>query len=145
MFDTEEMQNDTNFEERGILQDTHLMHGDFKMPSWPVRVDGAPPYLIQPIAILTHARGDSGFVQRISPPSGQPMLNKGGERYGDTAAPRRWGRLRAGHPNPTEPKENCGSGIPSGLTGLAHRALRRKSAARVRRQQFLSNRLFSMQ
>ena len=77
MFDTEEMQNDTNFEERGILQDTHLVHGDFKMPSWPVRVDGAPPYLIQPIAILTHARGDSGFVQRTSPPSGQPMLNKG--------------------------------------------------------------------
>jgi CoA:oxalate CoA-transferase len=24
----------------------HPVHGDFKMPSWPVRVDGAPPRLV---------------------------------------------------------------------------------------------------
>ena len=46
VLDTGEIQNDPNFEERGILQTIHHpTHGDFKMPSWPVRVDGAPPRL----------------------------------------------------------------------------------------------------
>jgi formyl-CoA transferase len=47
VFDTAEIQNDPNFEERGILQTIHHpMHGDFKMPAWPLRVDGAPPRLV---------------------------------------------------------------------------------------------------
>jgi formyl-CoA transferase len=46
VLDTGEIQNDPNFEERGILQTIrHPTHGVFKMPSWPVRVDGAPPRL----------------------------------------------------------------------------------------------------
>jgi formyl-CoA transferase len=46
VLDTGEIQNDPNFEERGILQTIHHpTHGAFKMPTWPVRVDGAPPRL----------------------------------------------------------------------------------------------------
>ena len=45
--DTLELWNDPSFEERGIMQIMHHpQHGDFKMPAWPVRVDGAPPRLL---------------------------------------------------------------------------------------------------
>jgi CoA-transferase family III len=47
VFDTMELQNDPNMEERGIMQTMHHpQHGDFKMPAWPVRVDGAPPRVL---------------------------------------------------------------------------------------------------
>jgi crotonobetainyl-CoA:carnitine CoA-transferase CaiB-like acyl-CoA transferase len=46
VFDTMEIQNDSNFEERGIMQVMqHAKHGPFKMPGWPVRVDGSTPKL----------------------------------------------------------------------------------------------------
>ena len=40
VFDTMELQNEPSFEERGILQTVHHHNGDYKMASWPVRVDG---------------------------------------------------------------------------------------------------------
>ena len=44
VLDTMELQNDPTFEERGIMQVMeHPKHGAFKMPAWPVRVDGKPP------------------------------------------------------------------------------------------------------
>jgi crotonobetainyl-CoA:carnitine CoA-transferase CaiB-like acyl-CoA transferase len=44
VFDTLELQNDRNFEDRGIMQTMHHpKYGDFKMPAWPVRIDGKPP------------------------------------------------------------------------------------------------------
>src|SRR5260221_657092 len=46
MHDTMELQNDPSLEQRGIMQVMqHPTHGAFKMPAWPVRVDGAPPRL----------------------------------------------------------------------------------------------------
>jgi crotonobetainyl-CoA:carnitine CoA-transferase CaiB-like acyl-CoA transferase len=43
VLDTMELQNDPSFEQRGIMQVMHHpIHGDFKMPGWPVRVDGKP-------------------------------------------------------------------------------------------------------
>jgi formyl-CoA transferase len=43
VLDTMELQNDPSFEQRGIMQVMHhKVHGDFKMPGWPVRVDGKP-------------------------------------------------------------------------------------------------------
>jgi len=46
VLDTMELQNDASFEQRGIMQTIHHpTHGDFKMPAWPVRVDGKPPRL----------------------------------------------------------------------------------------------------
>jgi len=43
VLDTMELQNDPSFEQRGIMQVMHHpVHGDFKMPGWPVRVDGKP-------------------------------------------------------------------------------------------------------
>src|ERR1051326_6263349 len=43
VLDTMELQNDPSFEQRGIMQVmNHPEHGDFKMPAWPVRVDGKP-------------------------------------------------------------------------------------------------------
>jgi len=46
VLDTMELQNDPNFEARGIMQVMrHPVHRDFKMPGWPVRIDGRPPAL----------------------------------------------------------------------------------------------------
>lgn len=46
VLDTMELQNDASFERRGIMQTIHHpTHGDFKMPTWPVRVNGKPPRL----------------------------------------------------------------------------------------------------
>jgi len=46
VLDTMELQNDPSFEARGIMQVMqHPQHGPYKMPGWPVRIDGAPPRL----------------------------------------------------------------------------------------------------
>ncbi len=46
VLDTMELQNDASFEQRGIMQVMkHPVHRDFKMPGWPVRVDGKAPKL----------------------------------------------------------------------------------------------------
>ncbi|HTZ37697.1 MAG TPA: CoA transferase [Stellaceae bacterium] len=45
VFDTMELQNEPSFEKRGIMQVMEHPNGDFKMASWPVRVDGKPPTL----------------------------------------------------------------------------------------------------
>jgi formyl-CoA transferase len=45
VFDTLELQNDPSFEKRGIMQVMDHPSGPFKMPTWPVRVDGKPPRL----------------------------------------------------------------------------------------------------
>ncbi|MBT5108199.1 MAG: formyl-CoA transferase [Rhodospirillaceae bacterium] len=41
VLDTDELNNDVTFEERGVMQTmVHPVHRPFKMPAWPVRVDG---------------------------------------------------------------------------------------------------------
>ena len=46
VLDTMELHNDPSFEQRGIMQVMHHpKHRDFKMPGWPVRIDGKPPTL----------------------------------------------------------------------------------------------------
>jgi formyl-CoA transferase len=40
VFDTMELQHEPSFEERGIMQTVRQHNGDYKMASWPVRVDG---------------------------------------------------------------------------------------------------------
>jgi crotonobetainyl-CoA:carnitine CoA-transferase CaiB-like acyl-CoA transferase len=40
VFDTMELQNEPTFEERGLMQVVHHRQGDYKMASWPVRIDG---------------------------------------------------------------------------------------------------------
>jgi formyl-CoA transferase len=40
VFDTMELQNEPTFEERGLMQTVTHHNGDYKMASWPVRVDG---------------------------------------------------------------------------------------------------------
>ena len=51
VFDTMELQNDPSFEKRGIMQVMEHPNGPFKMPTWPVRVDGRPPR-IKPSPLL---------------------------------------------------------------------------------------------
>jgi crotonobetainyl-CoA:carnitine CoA-transferase CaiB-like acyl-CoA transferase len=51
VFDTMELQNEPSFDERGIMQIMKHPNGDFKMATWPVRVDGKPPTL-QPSPLL---------------------------------------------------------------------------------------------
>src|ERR1700722_444538 len=44
VLDTMELQNDPTFERRGIMQVMeHKSYAGYKMPSWPVRVNGKPP------------------------------------------------------------------------------------------------------
>jgi formyl-CoA transferase len=45
VFDTLELQNDPSFEKRGIMQVMDHPNGPFKMPTWPVRVDGTTAQL----------------------------------------------------------------------------------------------------
>ena len=46
VLDTMELNNDVTFEQRGIMQTmVHPVHKPFKMPTWPVRVDGQPTRL----------------------------------------------------------------------------------------------------
>ncbi|HEX3864781.1 MAG TPA: CoA transferase [Stellaceae bacterium] len=40
VFDTMELQNEPTFEERGFMQTVKHHNGEYKMASWPVRVDG---------------------------------------------------------------------------------------------------------
>jgi crotonobetainyl-CoA:carnitine CoA-transferase CaiB-like acyl-CoA transferase len=40
VFDTMELQNEPTFEERAIMQVVHHRQGDYKMATWPVRIDG---------------------------------------------------------------------------------------------------------
>jgi formyl-CoA transferase len=44
VFDTLELLNDPSLAERAIMQEVeHPTTGNYKMPAWPVRFDGAPP------------------------------------------------------------------------------------------------------
>ena len=45
VFDTMELQHEPTFDERGIMQVMEHQNGDFKMATWPVRVDGKPARL----------------------------------------------------------------------------------------------------
>ena len=46
VLDTDELNSDVTFEQRGIMQTmVHPVHRPFKMPAWPVRVDGKPSRL----------------------------------------------------------------------------------------------------
>jgi crotonobetainyl-CoA:carnitine CoA-transferase CaiB-like acyl-CoA transferase len=48
VLDTMELQNDESFVKRGIMQTVeHPKMGSYKMPTWPVRVDGKPPTLVR--------------------------------------------------------------------------------------------------
>jgi formyl-CoA transferase len=40
VFDTMELLNEPTFEERGLFQTVHHHNGDYKMATWPVRIDG---------------------------------------------------------------------------------------------------------
>jgi formyl-CoA transferase len=40
VFDTMELQNEPSFEERGLMQTVKHHNGDYKMATWPVRIDG---------------------------------------------------------------------------------------------------------
>jgi crotonobetainyl-CoA:carnitine CoA-transferase CaiB-like acyl-CoA transferase len=40
VFDTMELYNEPSFEERGLMQTVHHHNGDYKMATWPVRIDG---------------------------------------------------------------------------------------------------------
>jgi formyl-CoA transferase len=57
VFDTMELQNDPSFEARGIMQVMEHPNGPFKMPAWPVRVDGKPPRVTPSPLLGQHSAG----------------------------------------------------------------------------------------
>jgi crotonobetainyl-CoA:carnitine CoA-transferase CaiB-like acyl-CoA transferase len=74
VLDTEELNNDITFEQRGIMQTMiHPVHKPFKMPTWPVRVDGKPPRLKPSPMLGQHTdevlrdwlKLDSGAVEKL--------------------------------------------------------------------------------
>jgi formyl-CoA transferase len=47
ILDTQELCDDPSFEQRRIMQVVqHPTHGPFKIPAWPVRIDGRPPRVL---------------------------------------------------------------------------------------------------
>jgi len=64
VLDTDELQNDPNHEQRGIMQTIqHPALGPFKMPAWPVRHNGNPPK-VEPAPLLGQHTADvlSGWL-----------------------------------------------------------------------------------
>jgi len=58
VLDTEELQTDPTFEQRGIMQVMqHPTAGPFKMPAWPVRHDGSTP-AVSPAPLLGEHTGE---------------------------------------------------------------------------------------
>jgi formyl-CoA transferase len=58
VLDTMEVQNDPTFEQRGIMQVMHhTKHGPYKMPGWPVQVNGKSPTL-KPSPMLGEHNGE---------------------------------------------------------------------------------------
>jgi crotonobetainyl-CoA:carnitine CoA-transferase CaiB-like acyl-CoA transferase len=57
VLDTKELMEDANFQARGILQKVeHPVVGDYSMPGWPVRHDGAPPVISSSPLLGEHSR-----------------------------------------------------------------------------------------
>ena len=68
VLDTQELQDDPDFERRGIMQTMpHPSNGDFKMPGWPVRHDGAPPKLAPAPLLGEHAEDVLGRWLELRP------------------------------------------------------------------------------
>ena len=86
VFDTLELMNDPSFEQRGIVQTIdHPTTGNVKMPSWPVRFDGAPPQ-VKPSPLLgEHVEGVLGSWLGVQLPRRSPPCVRRGsfEREGD--------------------------------------------------------------
>jgi crotonobetainyl-CoA:carnitine CoA-transferase CaiB-like acyl-CoA transferase len=57
VMDTGDLLAEKSFEERGIIQTQHHPNGDFRMPTFPVRFDGAPP-AIKPSPLLGQHNDD---------------------------------------------------------------------------------------
>ena len=56
VLDTMELQNDPSFEKRGIMQVMeHKSYAGYKMPAWPVRVNGKPPTMKASPALGEHS------------------------------------------------------------------------------------------
>ena len=82
VFDTLELMNDPSFDERGIMQTIdHPTTGKVKIPSWPVRFDGAPPKVSPPRFSTRRTKDCSALVASASdaanpwsqPSSGVPL------------------------------------------------------------------------
>ena len=83
VLDTMELQNDPSFERRGIMQTmNHPVHRAFKMPGWPVRVDGKPSTwtiagaraaYTEVLSDWLDQRGRRGTAWRRSPRLGQEI------------------------------------------------------------------------
>lgn len=55
VLDTMELQNDPSFAARGIMQVAqHPTYGPFRMPAWPVRIDGRSPHVVPSPALGQH-------------------------------------------------------------------------------------------
>ena len=58
VLDTMELQNEPSFEKRGIMQVMeHKSYKGYKMPSWPVRIDGKPPRVKASPGLGEHTEG----------------------------------------------------------------------------------------
>ena len=56
LLDTDELNKDVTFEQRGIMQTmVHPVHRPFKMPGWPVRVDGRPTRVMSSPVLGEHS------------------------------------------------------------------------------------------
>jgi crotonobetainyl-CoA:carnitine CoA-transferase CaiB-like acyl-CoA transferase len=78
VLDTMELQNDASFEARGIMQVMHHpLHRDFKMPGWPVRIDGKPPILQSSPVLGEHTDAVLGEWLGLNAPAVQTLREEG--------------------------------------------------------------------
>jgi len=78
VLDTMELQNDTSFDRRGIMQVMeHKDYKGYKMPAWPVRVNGKPP-TIKPSPVLGEHTADvlTGWLGLSADEVGKLKANK---------------------------------------------------------------------
>jgi formyl-CoA transferase len=78
VLDTMELQNDPTFEQRGIMQVMeHKNYKGYKMPSWPVRINGKPPRVLASPALGEHTANVLTSWLGMSPDQvGQLKANK---------------------------------------------------------------------
>ena len=69
VLDTDELNKDVTFEQRGIMQTmVHPVHRPFKMPGWPVRVDGKPTRVTASPVLGEHTEQSAERVARSERP-----------------------------------------------------------------------------
>jgi len=78
VLDTDELNKDVTFEQRGVMQTmVHPVHRPFKMPGWPVRVDGKATRITSSPMLGEHTREVLSEWLGLTPEAVEAMKREG--------------------------------------------------------------------